>query len=112
LPEKTETSGQYKNSNNRSNRGPQSNFSTTQNTAGIHHIPTTIDNASNHRTGRPTSQNTKTQPKSFSFFSPEECSGHQETRKRNCSRELFEGTALVGIMPTWAVLPPEKPSTK
>jgi hypothetical protein len=35
LLEKTETSGHYKNSNNRSNRGPQSNFSTTQNHAGI-----------------------------------------------------------------------------
>jgi hypothetical protein len=36
--------------------------------SGIHHIPTTTDNAGKHRTGRPTSQNTKTQPKSFFFF--------------------------------------------
>jgi hypothetical protein len=29
----------------------------------------------------------------FFFFSPEECSGHHETRKKYCSRELFKGIA-------------------
>jgi hypothetical protein len=37
---------------------------------------------------------------------------NKKNKKTNCSRELFEGTAHVGIMATWAVLPPEKPSTK
>jgi hypothetical protein len=33
-------------------------------------------------------------------------------KKKQTARELFEGTARVGIMATWVVLPPEKPSTK
>jgi hypothetical protein len=32
----------------------------------------------------------------------------EKKQKKNCSGELFEGTAHVGIMPTWAVLPPQQ----
>jgi hypothetical protein len=36
----------------------------------------------------------------------------EKRKKKPCSKELFDGTARMGIMPTWAVLPPEQPSTK
>jgi hypothetical protein len=115
LSEKIENSSQYKN-NNRSNRGPPSNFSTTQNhvasffffffspdgrctpASTIHQplqttLATTEQAGQHHRTPK---HNQNLFSFSFFFFSPEECSGHHETRKKKTAIEIYEGTACVG----------------
>jgi hypothetical protein len=129
LPKKTETSGQYKNSNNRSNRGPQSNFSTTQNHASIfflfffssssgrYTLAATTDNNDNDKNtpwqkiifcfqGRTLNQLQRRHCFFFLFSSPEGVPVSIKQEQKTVI-EIYEGIAHVGY-PTWAVLPPTR----